>query len=111
MQLIYDGAEYAIEFTPINFEDKCRYSIPSPGPEFKPCFFKTATCDMRLLNRNGSLYFEHINVEGEMEILPFMGVHAGDDNFFNIGWENDKEVHYFRIDIYTGKSKFFVKKK
>lgn len=105
MKVVLEENRFSIVFKPLHLDKEVTLSIDKPGPDYKEIFFKTATSKMRILKKkSGEIYIEHLKVNGVMELLPFQGVHAGDNNFYNIGWENDEEIVYLRIDIYTGET-------
>jgi len=46
---------------------------------------------------------EHITVDGRLELIATKErILKNDVNFINIGWSNQIECRYLRIDIYTG---------
>lgn len=55
---------------------------------------------------------EHLNVNGTFEMIAtkkrILDLKQADLNFINIGWTDDKECRYLRIDPYTGESKYIV---
>lgn len=53
---------------------------------------------------------EHINIEGKLELLAttrrIINLSDSNLNFVNIGWSNESECYFCRIDIYTGEYRF-----
>jgi len=52
---------------------------------------------------------EHLNVNGQLELIAtikrIINITDSNLNFVNIGWSDEKDCEYLRIDIYTGESK------
>ncbi len=101
---VIDNKRHILHFKPLHCEETKEYNLDSPGEGYSPIKFWTATADMRMVNKNGVLYIEHLKVDGRMELLLYKGVHAGNDNFINFGWQKGERRIYMRVDIYTGDS-------
>jgi hypothetical protein len=49
---------------------------------------------------------EHLNVNGQFElVISKKRILDGNLNFINIGWSDEKECDYLRIDYYTGEAR------
>ena len=71
-------------------------------------------CDKVIKNINERvMVMEHLDVNGNMELIATKkrvlldGEQSG-INFLNVGWSNEVECKYLRIDIYTGECKEIV---
>ena len=105
MKHYISNKEYKIEFLPLLINEVKTYIVDKSSEDAQSIFFKTATHNMYVVKKDDKLFFEHLTVDGNLELLPYQNVHAGNDNFFNFGWKSLSGRIYMIVDIYTGESK------
>lgn len=102
---IINGSVHTIKFTPVLAGEEKIFRYRAPDDSWTPYFTKTATHPMLMAHHKGRIIAEHINVDGELELIELPFECNIEDNFYNIGWQKGSEKRYLRVDVLTGETR------